>query len=858
MALESHQFSPPDADRSTILENYSLQLCRRDEALDRRENMLKKREKELKQSIQRGKEQERELELLRTSMYEERALFQRTHSKRKEELEDAEGKQKAVNDDINGRVAKVTDLLQTSKKTAAELREKREELRRVNENIAHMHTTLRTAQETVDDLRKKSEQAEVRERKCVQIVMSLDRRQTELDELQTKLSALQEDVAHREQSVTQRVSEVQEVMPLKRILPGLRQVARDYCEFRQRLMREGDGAAGSTPVEEPQDSDEEARYLLSFFQDIRAHARALESRESSCAKQEDSLSEKERNLTNLEAALLARESVLKESERKLSLRAKEIDTQSKEAKLLAERAEETSKRVMIQEERLDARESTCKESEVLLKEKEAHFSRQRRLLVAQERSLKRAGEAVKSHEAAIMGEAIKFEELKLRLEGLDEDLRSREALMKTKEIEFSLREARLQQHNNRIRETRMTDSLKDSSELDDEGSGNSKVSQVAASSSERIIDFSEPAITKNVSRRDRPRPTGVHDNSRVEDTLQEAEKTENDDHKESRKVVKSTRARAPRSTAVTETSVPADNQPTNVLPGTVRKQLTFGFTPSGLEPQRPSDQMQIPFNPPLAGATTEEGNSEESSEAAAEQLHGELKAARALWIEKVKRLDTVVASMSVDLTTTGTQLLPVIRNVRSELKRIRDEALREPEAKRSPASAAFVKERERHRQWAKTLSTQLSTIKEVQAGLLHAFNRVLPNSSPGNVFFEPEVSVAKPSRHLPLQSLQLQESDTSSTKSNSGGESKDVATTEQLLKALTPVKTKRKSRKGSRRNESSGSEASVTESSRQPRFRVAIPSWNEYQPIPRIQPTLPSASEELAALLRELVPEPAN
>eukprot|EP00171_Calliarthron_tuberculosum_P017741 IDg17741t1 len=246
----------------------------------------------------------------------------------------------------------------------------------------------------------------------------------------------------------------------------------------------------------------------------------------------------------------------------------------------------------------------------------------------------------------------------------------------------------------------------------------------------------------------RSRPAATRNTSRAEVAQHEAVETEIVDQQEQKTAEI---ARAPRPSVVIETSAPADDQAPAILPSTVRKQLTFGFTPSAFESQRPSDQVQNPFNPALVEASAEERNSEDSSEVAAEQLHGELKAARGLWIEKVKRLDTVVASMSVDLTTTGTQLLPVIRNVRSELKRIRDEALKEPEGKRSPASTAFVQEQERHRQWAKTMSAQLNTIKEVQAGLLHAFNRVLPNNSPGNVFFAPDTPVARSSHNIPLQ-----------------------------------------------------------------------------------------------------------
>lgn len=871
MSLENYQYTSPDVERSSILENYSEQLSRRDEALDRRESVLKKREQELQASLERCKQQEREMELQRTSIYEERALFQRKTSERKSYLDQMEGDQKAAVDDLNGRVAIVNDLLQTSKKTAGELREKREELRKVNETLAHMHGTLRNAQKTVAELRAKSEQATVRERKCAQIVISLDSRQTELNALHDKLTAMQEELVRREKVASQRENEVHHILPLKRILPALRQAAQDYAEFRSRMMcEEEEEAQGRHVIQVPRDAEEEFAVLREFIQEIRAHARALESRESACVKRDEAVAQRERSVASLESALLAREKTLKESERMLGIRGKEVEAQFKEAKVLAENGEENSKRVQKQEERLDQREVACRETELLLKEKEAHIGRQRRLLVAQERSLKRAGDAVKSHEAAVANEALKITESKLRLEGLDEDLRAREALLKTKEIELSFREAR-QQHKDgsRGRRNRTQNTSNEQVLGDSDGfSGNTRVSQMAASSSEKdstSVDV-EP-VRKSRHRRDREAVPP----SRLETAGQGVEEMGNMESG-SNVAVKND---APRPPVVTEISEPTDKEVTApAVAGTVRKQLTF--TPSAIvsQAQNPRTRSTVDTAVPTDNAVftstnnprvrpsvipaptavvADSGDSEDSSEIAAGQLHGELNAARAVWIEKVNRLDKVVSSMSVDLTTTGKQLLPVIRNVRSELNRIRYEALSEPENKRSPASTAFASERELHRNWAKSMSTQLNTIKEVQAGLLHAFNRVLPNSSPGDAFFETDTTHVIRAQSVPLQPLQLQETRSDSTsKSKSRGESAATTqATEALLKALTPAKPERKARKLSKKNaaSASSSELSITENSKLPQYTLAVPTWHDMRPIAQAPR---STSTELAALRREL------
>ncbi len=834
MAFNEKINAPPISERSAILDNYSVQLSKRDEALDRREHLLKRRERELEQQLERCKQQGRELEVMRSTMYQEKTAFQLTADKRKEEFEQAEASHRAVAENLTGRMAIVNELLETSKKTAAELREKREELKQVTENLAQMHSALRTAKKTVGELRTKSEQALVRERKCAEIVVSLDERKTELDSLESKLSALETELTQRERSMADRLSDAEVVLPLKRVLPDLRKVVNDYSDFRQSLMGEGGTDSNPTPSDDPQTLEDEVRVLQKCFRDLRTHARAVAVRENSCAKKEDSLAERERSLATVESSISAREQTLRDAERNLSVRSKEVELQMKEAKAVLQRSEDNTRRVMQQEERLSNRESAVQEREALLKEKESHLTRQRKVSVAQEKSLERAGEAVKSHEAEVANDARKVQEMRLRLESLEGDISSREALLKTKEVELVVREAAVDVSNRRARHeitrnaTRVT-----VRSADPEAAVEEAASQLAGRGSVPSLNMSEIIEDRPASE-----ASDQHDKSSV---------------------------------AASEHNDVSGNQPANavvdtqnpdsaLLPSTVRKQLTFGFTPNNLEQDVPPNQAGLSN---LENGSDHSEGSEAESERAAQQLHDELKAARGLWIEKVNRLDNVVASMSVDLMTTGTQLLPVIRNVREELQRIRAEAQEEPKDNQSPASAAFAVEQERHREWALSMTAQLNTIKEVQEGLLHAFNRVLPSNMAGrdrDPFFtrRPERNEYPQIEHL--QTVRMEDSEGGNPNSKSRTHSTEENSTDELLRKLAPAKPRRKHRKGSRRRRLEATETSITDNSNeQKQFSVAVPGWHNLQrPLARLPLTPLGTSHELDELRKEFGLDPVS
>lgn len=844
MSVGEADFTPGKSERSSILDSYSSQLAIRDQALDRRDYLLKKREKEVESKWEACKQEARELELIRSSIYHEKSAFRLASAKRDNDLKDAEKTQSSMENELSSRLEVVNELLETSKSTASELREKREELKRVNERLAYMHSTLRTAKKTVSDLTSKSEETLTRERKIAEAAAALDARERELKSIEGNLVVLESELWKRERSLSERLAEADAVLPLKRILPDLRKVAGEYRDFRRGVMRQGETSGVSDEDEPPQNVEDEARLLCAFFGDLRSFVRAVAARENACATKEELLSERTRSLAASEQSLSSRERSAREAERNVSTRLAEADLQTTEAKALLLRSEENTARVAEAERRLQVQETSLQERENLLHDKEAHLSRQRTLLEAQEKSLERAGEAVKKHEAAIDAEVSKIEEMRAKAEGAQNEIRARESAFKTKEVEISAREAAVNVATRRARLERPRGAVGCGRRLGDAGAdegadeGATTEAVTAGVASGNLSDGGEePTGVAHASEPAPPQVTTTIENVDAEASV----------HPD----------------VVPKTQTTAASQ----LPATVRKQLTFGgHTPRNPLPTSLPPQPVVPRSENASEAISRASDAE--SDQAAGQLHEELRAARGIWIEKVNRLDSVVSSMSVDLTTTGAQLLPVIRGVRDELARIRSEAMQEgDEEEESHARAAFETERRRQREWGVVLSAQLNTINEVQAGLLHAFNRVLPNSRvqmDAESFYSERRRVrttTSPQVELPVmerrEALRLTETEADSANGSRPGSEESAADARRAVPGAKR-KARRKHRKGLRQPGGHRAERSMTDdSNEQNAFALAVAGSKKFPYRPPRPPLMPlSDIDHLDAIRKELGLDP--
>lgn len=850
-----------DLERTCILDDYSAQLARRDKALDTRESLIDRREKELQVSKQTISEQLREVESLKASLYAERAGF-------------ATQRSALVNDrkEIDSKASVIRHLIKTSKNTSLELDSKKHELRKCNENLAQMYAALKAAQESMDGLRKRENRTVERESKCTDIVIALDNRQKELDTLQNELHRLQNALSKREASVAHAI----QVIPLKDCLPELKQVAREYAEFRaRRADNTGQGDINMGMGETSNDPKEHARKLKDFFNDIRTFARSLEAREAATIRREDALNSREKSHAEAAELLAAREKTVAEKFREVESAQRKLDSDSHASKEMWEKSSENLRKITAMEEQLETRERACRDEEVRLADKLKNIERQVALINAQEKSIKRTGASLKGFEEALRRDARKVKEEKSEIARIEGDVEAREKLLKTKTMEIEVREARLKRVDifHSVSNTTNINDANDSRALNaDKGdtrnrhrsrnksrvNGNDNGNRASSKTMQADGRNSEASSSGSGS-------TAGNDQLGSDRANSDAAIDINIDDSVNINAVDVGSTKGGRNARISDTS---DAAAEKSLPSqrTVRKQLTFGRTPN----------VNVNVN--------ESTSTSSSSEQAAEQLHGELRAARAVWIEKVNRLDSVVASMSQDLTSTGTQLLPVIETVRSELHRIRDEASSQNEQNNNTGGSGnkFTEEQARHRHWAHVMTTQLNTIKQVQTGLLHAFNRVLPppneqeheqySAQTANTpVYQPSSLPREPLQPRQTQAQEGRGRNVNNTNNNSNTTRKNRAanransrestngseehqTLEKLLSVIDASNNRNRTQNKPQSNSISvySNQAATPQL---PKYRMAPPlrgAWADIDRVANITRTPRTTSEELAALRREL------
>lgn len=786
------------ADRTAILDGYATQLTRRDEAADRRERALSARERDVRAAQARAHAAERELDQLRAELYAERSA-----AKQREE------RVRVREADADARARVVQELVAASKATAADLAAKRQQTQAASDKLASMYAALRNAQDSLAALRTREERVAQREQECTDVVGALDTRQAELDALQGELQRLQEQVARREASVADTAA----LLPLKDVLPALRQ-AQD--EFRALRRRRSDRPVSPTPR---RGTGDEARSLAAFFGEVTALARALDAREQTIQRREDALTTRERGVDEAKEkasiALEAAESREREAARR--------EAAAEDAKQVLRQVELNMQRVVDAEHALDKREQACRDSERRAADREAHIARQRKLLAAQEKSIRRAGDTVRHIEGGIAREKEENKQTTQRLQALEDELATREALLNTRMVELDVREARQNRSesaaraNNSLAQARRTrlDSVpvNPGPVVDEREQVDEPEERILPS--EDAINTANPgmATAANASNSIR-QPTAVHEANSDEEVMP---------------VTGGANAAAAPNTNEANIGGASAGAAAGAGAGgpstaqTVRKQLTFGRTPVAAEAARSESGSDVGVSGGGSGGGVER----------ASELRAELRAERAAWVEKAERLDTVATGILGELQSTGSQLLPAIDKVREELGAIRTEA-------GTPwvESGDVGSEKARQREWGRRMSAQLETINQVHAGLYDAFNRVLPEATP--------VAPPPTTRREPLRTRLQQEDNSPPSQSR----------VEQLLKEIdiTPKKTRRPRRKGTRVRGQGQSRALVGTRAQS----VTISSDMLAPPQPQPPPPLPSVSRDLInqptikALRREL------
>lgn len=111
------------------------------------------------------------------------------------------------------------------------------------------------------------------------------------------------------------------------------------------------------------------------------------------------------------------------------------------------------------------------------------------------------------------------------------------------------------------------------------------------------------------------------------------------------------------------------------------------------------------------------------SEAAADDLLPELLGARALWKERVVRLEAVVENMRENTWALKPHVQPILTSVSTQLRDIHTEIDSTPERHPESSKASYGTEQQRQVRWGALIREQLDAVRDVQTGMLIALNK---------------------------------------------------------------------------------------------------------------------------------------
>eukprot|EP00178_Gracilaria_changii_P012328 TRINITY_DN349_c0_g1_i1.p1 TRINITY_DN349_c0_g1~~TRINITY_DN349_c0_g1_i1.p1 ORF type:complete len:799 (-),score=179.07 TRINITY_DN349_c0_g1_i1:647-3043(-) len=147
---------------------------------------------------------------------------------------------------------------------------------------------------------------------------------------------------------------------------------------------------------------------------------------------------------------------------------------------------------------------------------------------------------------------------------------------------------------------------------------------------------------------------------------------------------------------------------------TVRRQLEFETIQKRFPEAGPSNAKQ-----PKSG---DDGDNE--SEAAAEQLLPELVGARALWKERILRLEVVVRNMQENTSGLKAHVKPVLNAVAQRLGSVRNEIETAPlQHSAGSAKQDYAVEQGLQVRWGSVMREQLDAVRDVQTGMLIGLNK---------------------------------------------------------------------------------------------------------------------------------------
>lgn len=686
---------------STLHINHSTSLRQRAAALDLRAQQLAQAEATLSARLSTYTSRVVALEKLETSIRRENASLLEALSTRQQDLARREERHKKKEQALAQQLhtlrhtlyegVEAENLLKEHKRALKEAREKERLAMAAKEEA---ESRREKAMEELEDAVKRREDA-VEEAGRVAHVAG------RLEALERSVQLRDGQVAERELKVAEREGKIERYAALERVLQPLKAF----------LVEAGiiTGETGRGAVEGVEEVVEEVvivvKRLGEVVRDVRRQKTEVQNMRAGVIGREKEVRKKETVLRGRERAVEATEVGLKVANDDL----KGVQIKVDEAwKAVEEARMENDAR----EEALRLKEAECVRGDQRLRHAEMNVQQQERMLLRRERSIRRAHAAISEREQTIEQRSREVEEEKASLQSMKDTIELKEDLLDTRDLELTAREAK---------KNKALDVLLEASVERGGGLG---------------TKHGIPATPENVGKAISLDTVQAHD---AENTAAEGENHD---------IPAGGQAPAEISASTVIQSATQTYKPTapgaTQQPATVRRQLAFDTTTTKGALRAPggghtaSDHQQATTTKvtatsltpktstcvhPQQAALHQTDHNDDESEAAAEDLLPELVGARALWRERIARLETVVTNMSGSTSSVKPHLQPVLTNISSNLQNIRDDIDSSPEQSFESPKMSYAAEQRRQMKWSSQMRDQLDAVRDVQAGMLIALNK---------------------------------------------------------------------------------------------------------------------------------------
>lgn len=621
-------------------------------------------------------------------------------SARHDKLADSEARLRQREQTLKKKVSALRGTLRSAASVERRLRDKQDMLRETERRKEEMLAALEEAEDRLRKVERVSQAAEERAAKVAEEGDVLRTAADRLEVLEREVRKRDKEIADKEKTVREGEERVERLLQFEDVVTPMRKFVAESAVLFVEEGRTGDVDSPAVIAEDaaPQLVAAEAivavRELCAMLRTLKGNREAQEAREAQ-------LEQFEKQLRKDEGALRVRERSLKSAEGRLgatrqSLKVVQNDVDKAWAEIESGRTD-----LERREESVRVKEADVLEAEQRVRRKEDAVMQAEKMLVRRERSIQRTNAAVAEREKIVERRQRELDEEKDSLQNLKTTIDLKEDLLHTRELEFTAREAKKnaaldallqasvgKRRRSSSREHSITPESRSGLSAAPEGQGRNPAEVENQGGNTRAIERTQPAPASNIP-------------------------------------------------ATKSASSPQENGNNGDLqapePSTVRRQLEFETTvqrqatTSGIGEHAVTHpaQIEVASNRGKLGnlPTTDANDEDNESEAAANDLFHELVGARALWKERVVRLEAVVENMRENTWALKPHVQPILTSVSSQLREIRAEIDAPPEKPEESSKGSYGTEQQRQVRWGAQMREQLDAVRDVQTGMLIALNR---------------------------------------------------------------------------------------------------------------------------------------